>query len=59
MFGHSNYVSAEKTRVLASQMTEIQSLTRLCIIRVTGDQVIGLRLDPYYGKRAKNPITVS
>ena len=45
MFGHSNYVPTEKTRVLASQMTEIRSLTRLFI---TCDQVIGLRLDPHY-----------
>ena len=56
MFGHSNYVSTEKTRVLASQMTEICSLTRLFI---TCDQVIELRLDPHYGKRAKSPMTVS
>ena len=41
MFGHSNYVCTEKTRVLASQMTEILSLTRLFI---TCDQVIGLRV---------------
>ena len=54
MFGHSNYVSTEKTRVLASQMTEIWSLTRLFI---TCDQVIGLRLDPPYGKRAESLIT--
>ena len=55
MFDHSNYVSTEKTRVLASQMTEILSLTRLFI---TCDQVIGLRLDPHYGKRAESLITV-
>ena len=55
MFGHSNYVCTEKPRVLASQMTEILSLTRLFI---TCDQVIGLRLDPHYGKCAESPITV-
>ena len=56
VFDHSNYVPTEKTRVeLASQMTEIWSLTRLFI---TSDQVIGLRLDLHYGKRAESPITV-
>ena len=53
MFGHSNYVSTEKTKVLASRITEIRSLTRLFI---TYDQVIGLRLDPHNGKRAESPI---
>ena len=55
MFGLSNYVSTKKTRVLASQRTEISSLTRLFI---ACDQVIGLRLDPHYGKRAESPITM-
>ena len=55
MFGYLNYVCPEKMRVLASQMTEIYSLTRLFI---TCDQVIGLRLDPHYGNRAESPITV-
>ena len=39
MFGHSNYVCPEKMRVVASQMTEIQSIMSLFI---TCDQVIGL-----------------
>ena len=45
MSGHLNYVCPEKMRALASQMTEILSLTRLFI---TCDHVIGLRLDPHY-----------
>ena len=56
MFGHLNYVCPEKMRVLASQMTEILSLTRLFI---RCDHVIGSRLDPHYGNRAESPITVS
>ena len=56
MFDRSNYVCTEKTRVLASQMTEILSLTRLFI---TCDQVIGFSVDPHYGNRAERPITVS
>ena len=58
MFGHLNYVYPEKMRVLASQMTEILSLTRLLIF-ITCDHVIGLRLDPHCGNRAESPITVS
>ena len=39
VFGHSNYVCPEKNRVVASQMTEIRSITSLF---TTCDQVIGL-----------------
>ena len=56
MFGQLNYVCPEQMRVLASQMTEILSLTGLFI---TCDHVIGLRLDPHYGNGAESPITVS
>ena len=39
VFGYSNYVCPENNRVVASQMTEIRSITSLFIIC---DQVIGL-----------------
>ena len=39
MFGHSNFVCPEKMRAVASQKTEIRSITSLFI---TCDQVTGL-----------------